>query len=95
MHDDEPDMNTALMLDGNAVAGQLQWIFGRDMTMTVARCSDCATDTEMGALMAFTRGPGAVLRCPACEAMIVRIVVTPAAYYIDARGAMFMRLERQ
>jgi hypothetical protein len=92
MHDDDADMDTALMLDGNAVAGQLQWIFGRDMTMAVARCSGCATDTEIGALMAFTRGPGVVLRCPACEAMIARIVETPAAYYLDARGAMFMRM---
>jgi hypothetical protein len=94
MHDDEADMNTALMLDGNAVAGELQLIFGRDMTMAVTRCSACEADTEMGALMAFTRGPGAVLRCPSCEAAIVRIVETPAAYYVDTRGAAYVRLER-
>ena len=42
MDNDEGDMNTALMVDGNAVAGQLEQIFGRDMTMTVARCAGCA-----------------------------------------------------
>ena len=94
MHDDDADMNTALMVDGNAVAGELQQIFGRDMTMAVARCSSCAADSALGALMAFVRGPGVVLRCPACEAAIVRIVETASARYIDARGALFMRLER-
>lgn len=94
MHDDEPDLNTALMLDGNAVAGELQQIFGRDMTMAVARCAGCAADTEIGALMAFTRGPGAVLRCRACQAAIVRIVEAPAALYFDVRGALYIRLDR-
>jgi hypothetical protein len=85
-------MNTELMLDGNAVAGELQWLFGRDMTMAVARCSGCTTDTEMGALMAFTHAPGVTLRCPACHAAVVRIVETPAAHYLDARGAIYIRL---
>ena len=92
MKNDELDMNTALMVDGNAVAGQLQQIFGRDMTMAKARCAGCVRDTEMGALMAFTRGPGIVLRCPACQAAIARIVETPTAIYLEARGATFLRM---
>jgi len=95
MGDDETDMNTALMLDGNAVAGRLQQIFGQDMTMAVARCVGCATDAELGALIAFTRGPGIVMRCPACKAAIARIVETPAAIYLDMRGAAYVRLDVQ
>ncbi len=95
METDEGDMNTALMVDGNAIAGQLQQIFGRDMTMAMARCAGCAHDAEMGALMAFTRGPGVVLRCPACQAAIARIVETPSAIYLDARGAAFLRMASQ
>jgi hypothetical protein len=94
MTHDETDMNTALMVDGNAVAGEMQRIFGRDMTTAVARCSGCETDAEIGALMAFVRGPGVVLRCPACQAAVVRIVQTPTAVYLDTRGAVYMRLER-
>jgi len=90
--DDQADMNTALMVDGNAVAGQLQQIFGREMTTAIARCAGCANDAEMGALMAFMRGPGVVLRCPECEATIVRIVETTAAIYLDARGATYVRM---
>lgn len=91
----DDDMNTALMVDGNAVAGELQQVFGRDVTMAVTRCCSCAVDTPLGALMAFVRGPGVVLRCPTCDTVIVRIVETPTQYYVDTRGATFMRLERR
>ncbi len=95
METDEGDMNTALMVDGNAVAGQLQQIFGRDMTMTMARCAACAREAEMGALMVFARAPGVVLRCPACQAVIARIVETPSVIYLEARGAAFLRMALQ
>lgn len=88
------DMNTMLMVDGNAVAGELQEIFGRDLTMAVTRCGGCGADSRVGALMAFVRGPGVVLRCPACDAVTVRIVETPSEYYIDARGAVYLRIDR-
>jgi Family of unknown function (DUF6510) len=90
--DRDADMNTALMLDGNAIAGQLLEIFGRDMTTAITKCAGCASNAAMGALMAFTQGPGVVLRCPACEAAVARIVETPAAIYLDARGATYVQL---
>jgi hypothetical protein len=92
MDNDDADMNTALMVDGNAVAGQLEQIFGRDMTMAMARCAGCARDAEMGALMAFIQSPGVVLRCPACQNAIARIVETPTAIYLEARGAAYLRM---
>lgn len=95
MDNDDGDMNTALMVDGNAVAGLLEQIFGRDMTMTVARCAGCARDAAMGALMAFIRGPGIVLRCPACQTAIARVVETPTAVYLEARGAAYLRMTPQ
>jgi len=94
MADNGADMNTALMVDGNAIAGELEQIFGHDMTQAVVRCASCATQGMMATLMAFVRGPGAVLRCPACEAVIARIVETPNATYLDARGAMYLRMPR-
>jgi Family of unknown function (DUF6510) len=92
--DDQTDMNTALMLDGNAIAGQLLEIFGRDMTTAITKCAGCASDAAMGALMAFTQSPGLVLRCPVCQAVVARIVETPAAIYLDARGAVYVQLTR-
>ena len=86
------DMNTELMVDGNAIAGELEQIFGHDMTMAVARCAGCASDSKMATLMAFVRGPGVVLRCPSCQSVISRIVETPTATSLDARGMVYLRM---
>ena len=94
MDDETIDVNRALMLDGNAVAGLLQGIFGAEMTTNPAECANCGNVSEMGGLLAFTRAPGAVLRCPACEEVMVTIVETPNGIYLDARGAAYVRLAR-
>jgi hypothetical protein len=38
---------------------------------------------------------GVVLRCPYCGAIVLRVAVTPRAIYLDARGAVYLRLERK
>ena len=93
--EDGIDLNRALMLDGNAAAGLLYEVFGVEMTASHAECSACGREGEMGTLLAFTHSPGVVLRCPACEAVMVRVVVTPGAVYLDARGAVYLRVERR
>ncbi|RPJ50169.1 MAG: hypothetical protein EHM21_05540 [Chloroflexi bacterium] len=77
------------MVDGNAVAGLLQEIFAIEMTVAPARCANCGREGEMGSLHAYLHGPGIVLRCPACEHIVLRIVRTPRMTYVDARGASF------
>jgi len=49
----------------------------------------------MGTLLAFTQSPGVILRCPACESVVMRVVQTTKAIYLDARGAAYLRLERR
>jgi hypothetical protein len=94
--DNEPaDVNRALMVDGNAVAGLLHEVFALEMTANPAKCAHCGAVGELGALLAFTQAPGVVLRCPACEQVVVRIVETTEAIYVDARGAAYLRLERR
>ncbi|HTP02154.1 MAG TPA: DUF6510 family protein [Anaerolineales bacterium] len=88
------DLNRELMLDANAVAGLFQDIFGVEMTAAPTECAHCGAEGEMGTLLAFTHGPGIVLRCPSCENVILRITQTPDAYYVDARGAVYLRLAR-
>ncbi len=89
------DRNEELMLDGNALAGLLQEIFGTEMTTTPSRCAGCGNEAEVGGLLAFTQGPGIVLRCSACKQVILRIVQTPDSYLIDARGAEYLKLKRR
>ena len=89
MHD---DANAAMVLDGNAVAGLLGEIFGAEMTANDAECASCGRVHAVGAMLAFTQAPGIVLRCPSCEAVMVRVVRTPRGTYMDVRGAAYMRM---
>ena len=86
------DVNRELMLDGNSVAGLLYEIFGTEMTVSPAECAHCGREGELGTLLAFTQAPGVVLRCPSCEGVMIRIVKTPNAIYLDARGVTYLRL---
>lgn len=89
------DINRELMLDANATAGLLYEIFGVDMTAAPAECFSCGNQAEVGTLLAFTHGPGVVLRCSTCEHVMIRIVKTRDEIFLDARGAVYIRLKRE
>ena len=95
MENFEGDINRALMVDGNAAAGLLHELFALEMTAGVTVCANCGRQGALATLLAFTRAPGVVLRCPACEQVLLRIVETPEALYLDARGAAYLRLDRR
>ena len=82
-------------LDGNAMAGMLETMFGTDMTAIPGRCAHCGTVNMVGAMRAYVGGPGAVLRCPACDEVVLRVVATTEATYVDVRGAAYLRFERR
>jgi len=88
------DPGRDLMLDANSAAGILQEIFGVEMTAAPTECASCGNEAAVGTLLAFSHGPGIVLRCSACENVVLRIVQTPAATYLDARGAVYLQLAR-
>ncbi len=83
-----------LVLDGNAAGGVLQEIFEVDMTASPTECANCGCRGEMGTLLAYMQSPGVVLRCPACLSIMLRIVETPDAIYLDARGVTYLHLAR-
>ncbi len=89
------DVNTEYMLDGNALAGLFTEIFGVEMTSAPMACAGCGTASEMGQLHSFTQAPGVVMRCPNCQNIVVRIVVTPHFVFLDARGAIYVQVPRQ
>ena len=82
-------------LDGNAAGGMLASLFGREMTAAPGRCAHCFTVSEMGAMHVYMAGPGVVIRCPACGGVVLRVVETTTATFVDARGAAYVRLERK
>jgi hypothetical protein len=94
MQDTIHDINRELMLDANATAGLLYEIFKTEMTAEPTECANCGKTAEIGTLLAFVRGPGIILRCSTCEQVILRIVQTPEEIFLDARGAVYLRLKR-
>ena len=72
-------------LDGNALAGIAGELFGREMTLAVGTCGSCRADSLLAELHVYV-GAGFVGRCPACEAVLVRIVQGPNRSWLDLRG---------
>ena len=81
-------------LDANAVAGMLEALFGADMTAADSRCAACGRQGEVGTLLAYTLAPGIVLRCPACSAVMLRMVETPRGTLVEAKGLAYLRIAR-
>ncbi len=75
-----------LVLDGNAVAGTLAEIYGDEMTTVLAECASCGQVDHVGGLLAYVHAPGIVLRCTACQTVMIRIVQTPKRILVDVRG---------
>ena len=92
--DDAMDMGRAMMLDANAAAGMLRDIFGAEMTAVPSQCAHCGNVAEVGSTHAWMEGPGVVLRCSICHEVVLRVVETPTDHYVDARGAMYLRIPR-
>lgn len=92
--DETMDITGELMLDGNAAGGMFYELFGAEMTASPTECATCGTPNEMGAMRTFNQAPGMIMRCPACGNIVLRIVQTPDAIYIDARGAAYLRIAR-
>ncbi|HET9852925.1 MAG TPA: DUF6510 family protein [Candidatus Limnocylindrales bacterium] len=81
------DPAVGLTLDGNAIAGVLMAVFGREVTAIEERCAHCGTASLVGTLRVYMRGPGIVVRCPACAEVVLRIVETPTGTRVDLSGA--------
>ena len=75
------------MLDGNAAGGLLREVFAFDATVAQTTCASCARMVPMGELRLYAIELGAILRCPSCDEVVVRIGRTPRGLWLDLRGA--------
>ena len=75
-----------MRLDGNAAAGALRELFVRDVTAAVATCAGCGSEGAVGSLLEYGHGMGIVLRCPRCDAPMLRLVRAPGWLRVDASG---------
>ena len=84
-------------LDGNAAGGILGEVFAFEMTTARTACAHCGTGGEVGAQMAYVSEIGTVVRCAACEGVLIRIAHQSEGrgrYFLDLRGVKYLQLER-
>jgi Family of unknown function (DUF6510) len=82
-----------LMLDGNAVAGDLREVFALEMTTAIGTCRGCGASEPVGSTRAF-QGAGIVLRCPQCDAVLVTLVKDAARLWIGFPGIRTLEVQR-
>ncbi|MCW2645574.1 MAG: hypothetical protein QOF87_2433 [Pseudonocardiales bacterium] len=83
---------TELYEDGNALAGPLGEIFAVDVTVAIQRCAHCGRTGPVAALRVYRHAPGLVARCPGCDGVVLRLVRTPDAAFLDLTGALNLRI---
>jgi phage FluMu protein Com len=74
-------------VDGNAAAGVLSEVFVTDLTTARARCAGCGKVGAVATLLVYAHGMGTVMRCPKCDAVVLRVARTPTHIWLDATGA--------
>jgi uncharacterized protein DUF6510 len=82
----------ALKLDGNAAAGILQEVFSAEITAAIGTCDGCGAVEAVGAVAVYARGPGTVLRCPHCDAVLMKIVAAEGRIWVDLHGLRTLEL---
>jgi Family of unknown function (DUF6510) len=73
-------------LDGNAIAGTLVDVFGREMTMDVGTCGQCGRRMRLAELAVYLSIPGVVARCPNCDNVLLVIVDRRGTRCVDLSG---------
>jgi hypothetical protein len=73
-------------LDGNAAAGPLGDVFTHEITTAVVTCAGCGNRGPLGAAMLYGETMGTIVRCVACEQVLLRFAETPRGIRLDMRG---------
>jgi hypothetical protein len=71
--------------DGNEVAGLLAEFAAAEITTTIRRCQGCGSEHDVGSHRAY-RGAAAVLRCPSCGAVAVRVATVGDDLVVEWSG---------
>jgi Zn finger protein HypA/HybF involved in hydrogenase expression len=75
-----------LTLDGNAIGGLLREIFTMEMTTAEGTCANCGAVHAVGQVVVYLNAPGAVVRCPSCDHVLMKIVQGRGRYWLDLTG---------
>jgi hypothetical protein len=73
-------------LDGNAIGGLLNEIFGTEMTTAVGTCATCGTTGQVAETVVYVRAPGTVMRCRVCTSILMVVVRRADMNCVDLLG---------
>ena len=79
-------------LDGNGAAGRLQEVFALEVTTAHGRCDSCGNVAQVGEASVYVDAPGLVIRCRACESVLLVLVRAEGRYRLTARGMTWLEL---
>jgi hypothetical protein len=80
-------------LDGNALGGLLQELFGAEMTGAPHTCQSCGTERPVAAHRMYL-GAGTVLRCPACGQIALVAAALRDGHVVHLTGAWRFEMPR-
>jgi Zn finger protein HypA/HybF involved in hydrogenase expression len=84
-----------LRLDGNAAGGVLGRVFALEVTAARSTCRSCGAVGEVGSLTVYAHAPGIVLRCPRCDAVLVRVVEGSGRIWLELTGVRSLELRAE
>ena len=70
-------MTSDTHVDGNALGGLLLDVFGREMTDAHGCCARCGAVRPVAEFMVYRSGPGDVVRCSSCAAVVLVVASLP------------------
>jgi len=73
-------------LDGNAIGGLLEEIFGTDMTAATGTCANCGASGPVAEVVVYLHAPGTIARCRVCAAVLMVVVRRGTANCVDLSG---------
>jgi len=86
------DAQTEAAYDGNLLAGPLSEVFGVEVTTAMGRCRGCGSSSQVATFRVYGPEPGFVGRCPSCESVLMRLVRTSDAVWLDISGMSALRI---
>ena len=84
--------DSAMMLDGNALAGMLSEVFVTDVTASRCACAWCGLVAALAEHRLYMNpgAPGGVLRCHACDGMMLVFVQRDDRLRVGMPGVRWM-----
>jgi hypothetical protein len=81
-------------LDGNGAAGALSEVFALEITEARGRCDGCGNIAALGEARVYMDAPGLVVRCRACESVLLVLVRGDDRYWVGVQGLSWLELAK-